>query len=78
MKERVVIEYQTKSGKRGLKPELGVDVEEEDFDWGVGWCVGCGYLHPGVEPDARRYACDLCGERRVYGLEELALMNLIA
>jgi len=38
-----------------------------------GLCVACGEETDGVEPDARRYECDHCGEHAVYGLEELAL-----
>jgi len=26
-----------------------------------------------VEPDAREYECELCGESQVYGAEELAI-----
>lgn len=39
-----------------------------------GFCIGCGAQHEGVEPDARRYTCERCGEAKVYGAEELALM----
>jgi len=39
-----------------------------------GFCCGCGCEVEGVEPDARRYECEECGEKRVYGAEELALM----
>jgi predicted RNA-binding Zn-ribbon protein involved in translation (DUF1610 family) len=42
-----------------------------------GFCLSCGSQVGGVEPDARRYECESCGESRVYGLEELLLMNLI-
>lgn len=38
-----------------------------------GLCVACGEETDGVEPDARRYECEHCGEHAVYGLEELAL-----
>lgn len=44
----------------------------EDFEqWGV--CVACGADCCPVEPDARRYECEACGERTVYGAEELLL-----
>jgi len=36
-----------------------------------GICLACGADVEGVEPDARRYACEVCGERQVYGVEEL-------
>ena len=39
----------------------------------IGFCIICGAESHGVEPDARRYACEACGERGVYGAEELAM-----
>lgn len=39
-----------------------------------GFCIACGSLADGVEPDARRYECDQCGARKVYGAEELLMM----
>lgn len=41
----------------------------------VGFCLGCGAEAHGVEPDARGYECEACGEPRVYGAEELVLMT---
>ena len=31
--------------------------------------------HDGCEPDARNYTCESCGEPKVFGAEELLLMN---
>ena len=39
-----------------------------------GFCIACGALADGVEPDARRYTCDECGAQKVYGAEELLMM----
>ena len=39
----------------------------------IGICITCGYEQEGVEPDARKYECEDCGERKVYGAEELLL-----
>ncbi|MBO0738359.1 MAG: hypothetical protein J2P48_17595 [Alphaproteobacteria bacterium] len=39
-----------------------------------GFCIKCGAKAHGVEPDARRYRCESCGENKVYGAEELVLM----
>lgn len=39
-----------------------------------GFCVACGEDADGCEPDARRYECECCGARAVYGAEELLLM----
>lgn len=38
-----------------------------------GFCVVCGEDAEGVEPDARKYECECCGERGVYGAEELLM-----
>jgi hypothetical protein len=40
-----------------------------------GFCLACGNEQGGYEPDARHYRCEACGERRVYGAEELLLMS---
>jgi len=39
-----------------------------------GFCVVCGGEVDGVEPDACRYECELCGEPGVYGAEQLAMI----
>jgi hypothetical protein len=44
---------------------------------GSGLCLKCGVETSGVEPDAREYRCEACGERGVYGIEELMVMGLI-
>lgn len=36
-----------------------------------GFCVACGAEAGSCEPDARRYECESCGERQVYGSSEL-------
>jgi hypothetical protein len=38
-----------------------------------GFCIACGEDAVGVEPDARNYECELCGERQVFGAAELAI-----
>ena len=40
----------------------------------IGICLACGEEQGGCEPDARKYECESCGERRVYGAEELLIM----
>lgn len=42
----------------------------EDY---IGLCVNCGAEHSGIEPDARAYKCDECGQLTVYGAEELMI-----
>lgn len=43
-------------------------------DRNAGFCLNCGEEVEGVEPDARRYECEACGEPLVYGAEELLIM----
>ena len=38
-----------------------------------GFCIACGAEAEGVEPDARRYKCEVCGEMAIYGAEELLI-----
>jgi len=46
-------------------------VQEDD---NRGFCLACGAEAYNVEPDARKYVCETCGEAKVYGAEELLLM----
>lgn len=41
-----------------------------------GFCLACGAEVDGVEPDARGYECEACGEPKVYGAEEILLTML--
>lgn len=39
-----------------------------------GFCIACGIeVCSGIEPDACAYLCESCGERTVYGAQELLL-----
>ena len=41
-----------------------------------GFCTTCQEVtNSGVEPDARRYECESCGNRTVYGIEEALVMG---
>jgi len=40
----------------------------------AGFCTACGAEAYCVEPDARRYRCEECGELKVYGAQELLFM----
>ena len=39
-------------------------------DDNTGFCLACGEEAYGVEPDAREYVCESCGQHAVYGAEE--------
>ena len=45
-------------------------VEEDDM---IGFCKECGEETRGVEPDAREYECEACGEDAVFGAQELLM-----
>jgi hypothetical protein len=40
------------------------------------FCLACGEVNDGIEPDASRYECQFCKLPKVYGAEELQLMGL--
>ena len=47
-------------------------------DCSDGACLGCGILVVGgMEPDAREYECESCGEFKNYGMAELLVMGKI-
>ena len=46
--------------------------EADDY---TGFCLACGEDAYGVEPDARRYECESCGAKAVYGAEEVLIMG---
>ena len=50
---------------------IAAAVETDDC---LGFCIKCGNEAMGVEPDARGYKCESCGECGVYGAEELLMM----
>ena len=66
--------YKARSGQMQFKPSLS-EVEEMSAD-NQGFCLACGAVQEGVEPDACKHECDECGALKVYGAEELALMGL--
>jgi hypothetical protein len=51
---------------------------EEAMESQSGFCVKCGAERDCCEPDAREYPCEECGEKAVYGAEELVLMGLVS
>jgi hypothetical protein len=42
-----------------------------------GFCINCGEEADGCEPDARRYECEACGAKAVYGASELLMMMVL-
>ena len=56
-------------------PTIEQVMEAVENDDGTGFCNKCGYQQDGCEPDARKYECEACGEKSVYGAEELLMMG---
>ena len=59
--------------------KISYEVIEQAIESGeyIGYCLACGSEHEGIEPDAREYICDQCGERQVYGAEEILIMDMV-
>ena len=73
------VPYKNQKGVSQFKPQCS-EREMQNIMFGdssVGWCLHCGETVDGVEPDARRYVCETCNLPKVYGIEELMLMNLV-
>lgn len=56
-------------------------VTEDEYadmdDSSQGFCLACGELADGCEPDACNYKCEACGKKQVFGAAELLLMGHI-
>jgi hypothetical protein len=64
-----------KTGRLLFKFTLSPEEMQECED--KGFCVYCGDEAWGVEPDARKYECESCEKRGVFGAEELLVMGYI-
>jgi len=73
----IAIRYTTRHGHERYRfdapPQEYADLAEN----GGGACVCCGDECDMVEPDARQYRCECCGQDGVYGVEKLLVMGLI-
>lgn len=45
------------------------------FDCQEGICFNCGNIQGEVEPDARGYMCEACGEYEVHGIEDAIIVH---
>ena len=57
--------------------EITADEYQELRDEYSGICLNCEEYAEGVEPDARDYECEACGEKTVYGIEEALMMGKV-
>lgn len=71
------IQYHPQTGKI-IARKFAIDRLERAICGGdTGFCRACGAEQYGCEPDARRYRCEACNNREVYGAEELILMGAV-
>lgn len=74
----MVLGLNTKGLPMCMKVNGRLVVDASDVrDGTMGVCLGCGEEAYGVEPDARGYVCESCGEPKVYGLEEAVIMGVV-
>ena len=59
--------------------KIPYEVIEQAIESGeyYGYCLACGSEHEGIEPDARQYHCSQCSAYRVYGAEEILIMDMV-
>lgn len=57
-----------------VAPDMDRVMDMINGDESGGFCLACGEEAYGIEPDARRYECESCGAKKVYGAEELLIM----
>lgn len=72
-------EVTSDKGNKFILPVVSED-EMQEIMFGTsdnGWCIACGEEAYGVEPDARKYECECCEKRAVYGYQELLMMGLL-
>lgn len=57
--------------------EMTEEEYQEYDDNCEGLCLSCGESQSGCEPDARKYLCESCEKKMVYGVPELLIMGLV-
>jgi hypothetical protein len=63
---------ETMSMNKKVTLDIITDMIARDENEGI--CFACGEIADSVEPDARNYKCESCGEWRVFGAEEALLV----
>ena len=74
MRDKHVVKYRARSGAEQFKPSLELAMSM-DCDL-QGFCLACGDVTDGVDPDAAKDACPNCGAYKLYGASELILRGL--
>lgn len=68
--------YLAKNGNTQYKPSFSWIQSVIEGENDEGFCLACGETNEGIEPDAGKYRCQCCNAPKVYGAEQLMLMNL--
>lgn len=58
-----------------MKIDIDELIEVLEADENAGFCLNCSTKHYNIEPDARNYECEDCGEFEVFGAQEILLMG---
>jgi hypothetical protein len=58
-----------------MKPDFDRVMGALARDDGTGFCLACGAEVSGIEPDARKAVCEVCGELEVFGAEEMLFLS---
>jgi hypothetical protein len=66
--------YTSRGGRRLFKPSIQLCMVMNGSS--EGFCLACGEIQGGVEPDAHHYSCQACDETMVFGAEELVMRDL--
>lgn len=74
MRKPEYLEYKNKNNQTRYKPSIELIKEMENRN--EGFCIACGEIAYGVEPDASGYECECCDERKVFGSFTLALNGI--
>lgn len=73
-RDKHVTKYRARAGAEQFKPSLELAMSM-DCDL-QGFCLACGDVADGVDPDTVKDACPNCGAYKLYGASELILMGL--
>lgn len=66
-----------KNSKGLTRYKFTLEEIEEASENQQGFCIACGEARDSCEPDARHYDCDNCGQYKVFGVDELAIMGYV-
>jgi len=60
-----------------MKVDLNTLMKAIDTNSSPGFCLQCACEAYNIDPDAERYPCEECGQRSVYGAEQILLLGLV-